>query len=277
MKTKIFLVLFIIITTFFTTSCHKTIEVEKHSDDRYTTVVDDKTRTFYIKTPSNYDKNSEYPIMFYLHAAGQTAFEVTSKGFTEKATELGFFVVYPGASLGSWKLYNSSDTEFISSILDYMVNNYSIDEKSIFSTGFSLGGFMSMKLAFEIPEKISAISVIGGSIFPEHLPENPSPLSVQHIHALDDNGILYNGTQGQVLSIPESIEFWNGVNEIVEGPMMIYDEKGVKAERWISKESEEVVELITYETGGHNLLPNSPDLVIDFFNRIKNNTFHTEP
>lgn len=265
---KLFMML-ILSVTFLFTGCDKGLDVTVHANDRYTVEIDGKIRTFYIKVPEDYDSNKSYALMFYLHGAGQTAFEVSNEGYTEIAHKSDYLVVYPGAVLGSWKLYESSDIDFIDKLINYMKQNYTIDKERVFVAGFSLGGFMAIKLAFEIPNKISAISVLSGSIFPEHLPQKQPPISVQHIHALDDGGILYNGTKGQVLSIPESIEYWKNTNSTNTSSSTIHNSSGIVKERWESDKTNCSVELITYELGGHTLLPGSQDSVIDFFNSVE--------
>lgn len=262
--------LFVIyVITLLFTGCSKVIDVTEHKDDRYTVEFDGNIRTFYIKIPEDYSNKKSYSLMFYLHGAGQTAFEVSDDGFTEIAHKSDVIMVYPGAVLGSWKLYDKSDIDFIDKLIDYMLKNYRIKKDRVFIAGFSLGGFMAMKLAFEIPQKISGISVLSGSIFPEHLPKNQRPIAVQHIHALDDRGIPYNGTKDQVLSIPESIEYWKDINRTKPTPTILQNSDDFSIKRWDSDTTNCSVELITYTYGGHKLLPGSPDFVLDFFNTME--------
>lgn len=266
---KRFSLIVILLITYISlfTGCRESFDVTIHSNDRYTVELDGFTRTFYIKVPVNYDENKTYALIFYLHGAGQTAFEVSNDGFTEIAHDSDYIIVYPGAKMGSWKLYNSSDVDYIDRLIRYTKKSYNINR--VFVAGFSLGGFMAAKLAFEIPKKISGISILSGSIFPEHLPQKQLPISIQHIHALDDNGIPYNGTKDQVLSVPESITYWKGINRTQINPTTLYTGSEFNIKRWDSEHTNCSVELITYEKGGHRLLPGSPEFVINFFNRVE--------
>ena len=48
-------------------------------------------------------------------------------------------------------------------LIDYMVNNYSVDKQRIYACGLSNGGFMSYYLACNLPNKIAAIASVAGS------------------------------------------------------------------------------------------------------------------
>ncbi len=265
----VFLVLLSVIGSL--TNCQKTIiKAETNSKGRSTIVIDGVTRSFYTKVPQNYNNDLEYSLMFYLHAAGETAVDVMNKGFTEKAHKVNFIIVYPTGLSGNWKLYNdtdkgNSDVNFITTLIDTLSAEYNIDKKRVYSSGRSLGGFMSFQLAYEIPDKIAAISVISGSMFPEDIHKKQKPISVQHIHALDDNMIPYISSTDQVLSVPESIDYWLTVNKTSKDPIEFFNQNGIVGKRWLADGTKETTELITHIKGGHSSLPLTPNFVIDFF------------
>lgn len=269
-----FIKLTVLIYCLFSISCsQKKFEVESDADGRSTIIINGITRSFTIKVPKNYDSNLDYSLMFYLHAAGESASAVLNRGYTEKAHDLNFIIVYPNGLAGNWKLYNdtengSSDVIFISTLIDYIDNKYSIDRHRIYSAGRSLGGFMSYKLAFDLPKDIAGISVISGSVFPESLPTKDKALSVQHIHALDDPHISFNITTDQVLSIPQCIDYWMKVNNSENKSQIFYNQNGILGKRWNSNRTNKTIELITYDKGGHSPLPSTYEFVLDFFNNI---------
>lgn len=54
-----------------------------------------------------------------------------------------------------------SETDFLASVVEYMIANYPVDRTRIYSTGFSNGGAASVALTRDYPEYFAAISAMG--------------------------------------------------------------------------------------------------------------------
>lgn len=71
-----------------------------------------------------------------------------------------------------------------------------VDETRIFATGMSNGGMIAHRLACEMSETFRAVAAVAGTDNTKTC--NPSrPISVMHIHALDDTHVLFNGGAGK--------------------------------------------------------------------------------
>ena len=82
---------------------------------------------------------------------------------------------------------------FISALIDHMLQDFNIDPKMVFVGGYFDGGMMAYKLAAALPEKISAVGVVGASIGYQKaanevvtLEPALAPVSVFAIHGLLD-------------------------------------------------------------------------------------------
>jgi poly(3-hydroxybutyrate) depolymerase len=67
-------------------------------------------------------------------------------GIRALANETAIFVSPNGIDAG-WANTNNRDVDFVDQILTEVLSNLCVDEKQIFSTGFSYGGAMSYALA----------------------------------------------------------------------------------------------------------------------------------
>lgn len=110
-----------------------------------------------------------------------------------------FIVVYPDAINSVWDtIFSNSpidDVGFISALLDTVSKNYKIDSLRVFSTGLSMGGFMTYRLGCELSGRVAAVASVAGPVIPVFFDEfdNTPPIPVLHIHGTADTTILYDG------------------------------------------------------------------------------------
>src|SRR5437763_1028874 len=70
-----------------------------------------------------------------------------------------------------------------------------IDRTRIFATGMSNGGMMAYRLACDMPDVFKAIASVAGTDSTTAC--NPrSPIAILHIHAKDDDHVLFGGGAG---------------------------------------------------------------------------------
>ena len=81
-------------------------------------------------------------------------------GWLAQAEKENFIVVSP--DYNNYATY--SETDFLISVVEYMIQNYPIDTERIYSTGFSNGGAASVALTRDYPEYFAAISAMGWMI-----------------------------------------------------------------------------------------------------------------
>jgi poly(3-hydroxybutyrate) depolymerase len=132
----------------------------------------DTTRTYRIYIPSIYDSSQPVPLVMALHGLGDNANNFQGVGFNQIANTENFIAVYPNAlndpllGAAGWNagvnpLNNIDDVGFLNALMDTVQSGYSIDTSRVYVCGFSLGGFMTHRLACESGERITAACHIG--------------------------------------------------------------------------------------------------------------------
>ena len=180
MKKKIYFTLMLIglMAAFILTGCSssgpKLDNVVLENDNKYSCTFEDVKHEFIISLPEE-SKNAPLIVMF--HGAGDSAegFRLSS-GFDNDALPLGYAVCYvsetsnpkAGRNTRSWNYgrfepdYN--DVEFIKVLVNYLVDEYSLDKDHVFCAGFSNGGFMNFRLALEAQDTFLACVSVGGDL-----------------------------------------------------------------------------------------------------------------
>ena len=191
---------------------------------------EDISREFILYVPASYSSYSKKPLVFNFHGYTSSANEYITYGdLRPQADTNGFILVYPNAlkdsqdksywNIGGWSTSIHDDTKFIKNLISVLVNKYSIDEKRIYSTGFSNGGFFSFHLACNLNESFAAIASVAGSMTPDTFKEciPKKPLPVLQIHGLVDPTVPYSGTtvlgvRNSSKPVLEVMEYWKNNN-----------------------------------------------------------------
>jgi polyhydroxybutyrate depolymerase len=168
-----------------------------------------------------------------LHGLGDTKENFSNNGLHLVADTGNFIVVTPQAlsdpnyNLTAWNSgasymgivlnQNVNDVDFISTLIDSISAQYNIDSDRIYATGFSMGGFMSNRLACELSNRIAAIAPVAGTIGASLTSCNPGrPVPVGHFHGTADQTVgYYNNAYG--INVDSLIQFWitnNGCQNI---------------------------------------------------------------
>lgn len=130
---------------------------------------EDGLLTFLLFTPSSAEYEKDIPVVFWLHGSGECG--VSEKTYRSKFIPKmldnwkfdGFnaYVVCPIlTSGGSWNC--ERDANRIMEIINYMKENYSIDENNISITGASLGGLGTQYMVAKMPDVFSRAVVLSG-------------------------------------------------------------------------------------------------------------------
>lgn len=173
-------------------------------------------RSYKVHLPPDYHPDSLYPLVFNLHGSGSNAIEQQLYcGFDFVADTAGIVMVYPNGVDNQWNVYGSAgvnDVGFISTLIDTLSANYSIDADRVYSTGMSLGGFMSYRLACELSDRIAAIASVTGLLVTNPC-EPPRPFPVLQMHGTADAIVPY-------AFVPTTIDFWTAFNNCPEDPVI---------------------------------------------------------
>jgi polyhydroxybutyrate depolymerase len=163
------------------------------------------TRTYLLHMPPGFGSPGALPVVFVFHGfaqSGETARQYT--GFDEIADSAGFVVVYPNGtgSKPSWNaggccgyavIEEVDDAAFVRHILSDVGAVTSIDPKRIYATGFANGAMLTYRLACEMSDTFAAIAPVAGVLFYYGRCQPEQPVSVIHIHGLDDPDVPFAG------------------------------------------------------------------------------------
>ena len=160
---------------------------------------------YIIKMPKDYIEGNKYPLILFLHGAGE-------RGCDEKSlTPIGplrtgleeyiedFVVVSPQCPLEiTWFDVSESLDKFI----DFVINLPFVDNKRIYLTGLSMGGYGAFQIAMRTPSKFTAlVTCCGGGMYwnAEKLKDLPT--------------LAYHGIDDDIVSFEESVKMVHSINK----------------------------------------------------------------
>lgn len=165
--------------------------------------VDDKAREYILHIPNKSEEISSLPMVFVLHGGrgSPEGIEQISQ-FHAQETSAEFITVYPASAGKFWNDGRANanskinDVKFITSLIDTLKTQYSIDEDAVFSTGLSNGGTMSVRLGCE-SNKIKAISAVASTAVKKVIDDCSldTPKSFMVIQGTNDPITNFNGVQ----------------------------------------------------------------------------------
>lgn len=120
-------------------------------------------KTVWLHVPQNVKDNPENKVPMVLFMCGTSCDpvdNVVQSGWISQADKENFIVISP--DYNNYATY--SETDFLISVVEYMIANYPVDCSRIYSTGFSNGGAASIALTRDYPEYFAAISAMGWMI-----------------------------------------------------------------------------------------------------------------
>lgn len=181
-------------------------------------------RDYILYVPESYDGTTEVPLVFNFHGYTSSAQEQMNYGdFRPIADTANFIIVHPQGTLldgsthfnvGGWTIDSKvDDVAFTSILITTISSEYRIDQKRIYSTGMSNGGYMSFKLACKLNHRIAAVASVTGSMTPEIYNDcNPSrPVPIMQIHGTQDPIVPYVGN-GWSKPIDDVMVYWREHN-----------------------------------------------------------------
>ncbi len=237
MKSNMKLVFNLLTISIFLFSCEKeggpTLSVDKPSEQKTINITfDGVARNFIVYLPSGYNNSGKMPLIFAIHGgSGTPEGMINIANFKTIADRDKVVLVYPEGFQKNWNdgrptapnQLGINDVGFFNQMCDYMINNYSVDEKKIYATGISNGGFMSTRLGCELSNRIAAIAVNAATIeattiAPNCKPNRPVP--ALYIHGTTDPLVPFLGGQitaggtagGTILSHFQAIDKWVTIN-----------------------------------------------------------------
>lgn len=189
-------------------------------------------REYLVKTPTEF--NETMPVLYFLHGLGDNITRLDNEfHFQQIANEFGWMLVVPQAlNEGSGTMWNAyltysttDDSGFLMALLDSLSVQYPVNQDSVFFTGFSMGGFMTHRMAIEHGDRITACAPVSGLITSPMSHFTPvAPVKMLHIHGTNDPVVGYDGnslyfSMDLGLSVDEILDYWKNANHCVDEPV----------------------------------------------------------
>ena len=285
MKIKLFL-----FSLFFTVflSCKRDIPAEA---GLYTKSININgvNRRYAVYIPKNIE-NISVPLIFELHGGGVYIEDMTGESghktpyklWMELAESEKFIIVYPEGLNGAYDKptwndcrgdcivsSDADDVRFTETLIENISGLYNIDTGRIYVSGTSNGGFMALRLAVCLSDKIAAVSSVGAAMPAVSECSSPvNPISILFMNGTDDNHMPYTGgylsnppnpDHGSALSTDSSVAFWVDFNQTDTVPTHYTfpdsdtDDGGI-VEKFSYKNGMHGTEVILYKVngGGHS-------------------------
>lgn len=235
-----------------------------------------RTRQYKVHVPKQYHPGQATPLVLSLHGGGGNMHYQADDDYyhlISKSEQAGFIAVFPNGysrlrsgKLATWNAgiccgkardANVDDVGFIQKVVADIKTKANIDPKRVYANGMSNGGMMAYRLACELTDTFAAIAAVAGTDGTQHC--TPSkPISILHIHALDDERVLFNGgsgvksqTHADFVSVPNTISKWVKLNACNPTPQRVLQVNGAYCDEYSACQHHSQVKLCVTETGGH--------------------------
>lgn len=203
------------------------------------------SRNYHMYLPENV---TNAPIVILLHGnrsnndelIGFTNAKAPYKAWGDIAIQANIVLVVPNGTNGSsghrgWNDCrndangnpDANDVLFIDNLIDFILNEHDADASKVYAVGTSNGGHMAMRLAQEMPNKLTAFAAIVASNPANSQCANATlPISALFMNGTEDpinpyEGGEMSGDRGEVLSAQETIDYWVSRNQTDVTPVTI--------------------------------------------------------
>jgi len=240
-----------------------------------------QSRKYLVHIPPGYKPAVPTPLVLAFHGGGGHAEYMADDehyGLIGKSDRAGFVVVFPngyskfpGGRFATWNAGGCcgdardravDDVGFVRALVEQVKLQVNVDSARVFATGMSNGGMMVHRLACEAPDVFRAVaSVAGTDATASCAPARP--VSVLHIHARDDDHVLFNGGAGKdafrdrskvmdFVSVPETMARWVKRDQCSPTPRRVLDKPGAYCEAYPGCANGVSVQLCVTENGAHS-------------------------
>ena len=191
------------------------------------------SRSYRVYVSPNYNAANPASLVITLHGLGDNMTNFSQLGFDYIADTANIIVICPqavsdpyagtawnsGAGYAGVYYPNSTvnDVGFLNVLVDSARAEYSIDPSRMYICGFSMGGFMTERMALQSNQNFAAFASMSGTIGSGISAYNPGrAVPIAHFHGTADQTVSFVGDQYGI--DPDSlINFWilnNGCNPV---------------------------------------------------------------
>lgn len=200
------------------------------------------SRTFHLYNPS---QAINKPIVFLFHGnggsadgvAGLTKVKAPNIPWFDIAAKEGLILAIPDGMTGpeqskGWndcrkdapRIPSTDDVGFINALLDTLQHTLHYNERKVYMVGISNGGHFIMRLAQEIPNRMTAFaSIVSSYAASSKCISSSVPISALYMNGTADPLIPYlggNTENGSIISTDSIISYWIGRNGTSKKPII---------------------------------------------------------
>ena len=240
-------------------------------------------RTYHVHLPPRFGVAKKLrPAVLGLHGGGGSGrrFAKGSTGGTllRASEKRDVVLILPEGLNGHWNdgrtevfrgRKGPDDVGFLRKVIDDAVRTFHLDPRRIFATGISNGGFMSLRLAVDLSERIAAVAPVAAQMTPVLAARKPKrPVSILFMCGTKDPIVPYGGGvvrvhpfgrgRGRVLSVADSVSYWRSIDACKSPPRVQHlkdknpkDGTTVEVFRYASGRNGSEVVLFKVIGGGH--------------------------
>jgi polyhydroxybutyrate depolymerase len=192
---------------------------------------DGLTRTYHVHLPPGHRPDRPVPLVLALHGRGGSGLHLdalTNNQLTTETDRRGWVIVFPEGIDHGWNdgrdpetaalhLPEVDDVGFLRTLIERLRSDFGVDDKRVYATGMSNGGFMSLRLAIDLSDRIAAVGAVAACLGVGHQKREPlAPVGVLIMNGTEDPLVPYEGghvevfnqDRGAVLSTDDTIRWW---------------------------------------------------------------------
>lgn len=237
--------------------------------------VDGKKRNMVVFTPNVQQKSM--PLMIVTHGMNQSPeYQYDSDKFYNLIDTAKFVVTYLRSDGNTWDIGGTKDQNFVLKTIDEMVTRYGINTNRVYWSGFSMGSMLMYHCMANVQDKFAAFAPTSGVQFSEQpWTKCKKPVNLIHCHAYGDDVFNYNDydIHGYVENMAKMNKFTTYIKLRNYNPGSWFT--GDK-EVWSSDKNGSVVELFSYNNGGHWPMDGNAREIWNFCKRFSLKTLQEE-
>jgi poly(3-hydroxybutyrate) depolymerase len=257
------------------------------------------TRYYYVWVPQSYaNSTANFPVHLSFHGLGDNCYDFGhATGLIDLSETHNYLYVYACGTdsllgtawnAGTCCMFPSAidDVGFSRAIVAKMQQDFRVDTKNVFASGFSNGGMMAEILGCEAADFVKATASVAGVV--ELLPGNAQglvtcttdyakfnkPVSTLNIHGTLDFVVPWTGDELLGFPpIPDDFAAWGKNNHCQGDPVTTWQAGSYSNQRYQTCDKGSVVEVVIHSGGGHSWPSDSnfdtASYVVAFFESAK--------
>lgn len=255
-------------------------EITKPGNYTLTLKMDEADRYFKVHIPESYNKNIPTPLIIALHGGGgdmETQSQEEYYHLISKSNKEGFLIAFPNGysqfTSGKFATWNAGnccgearekkidDVLFIKEVVKKISQLVNVAQNNIFAIGMSNGGMMAYRLACEASEIFKAIASVAGTDNTTYC-HSKKTISILHIHAKNDDHVLYQGGAGkpffdrskvtEFTSVPATTNKWIKKMKCPKQPQKVLKNAGAYCDSYSPCDGDREFKVCITQDGGHS-------------------------